>query len=274
MVVAAGRWGCSSRALVFRFHTGAVAMPAALPARRHVGGPWSYFSQSPYAQVLGALGIAFAVLSSFVDYLFRLRVEGTLSEDALAALFGSLQLWIGLFCVVFQLLVAERLLKQLGLLRYLALVPLVLGAAGGRRARDAGLWPVHLLRLVETAVSYSILPVGIQLLYAAVPDEQREAVRGAVEGLLRKGGVVLAGLLLIGAGRAATGATMAVAVVGLCVALGVLLFRLKPAYVEALRGAGGRPRRGRGGWWATRRSGCCGGAAAPNARSACCARWT
>ena len=98
-----------------------------------------------------------------------------------------------------------------------------------------------MLRLVETAVSYSILPVGIQLLYAAVPDEQREAMRAAVDGLLRKGGVVLAGVLLIGAGRAATGTTMAVAVLGLCVALGVLLFRLKPAYVEALEEQVGAP---------------------------------
>jgi CRP-like cAMP-binding protein/HEAT repeat protein len=241
VVVASGAVGLLIAGIVFRFHTGVVAAP---PRSRHAAmtaAPWIYFAQSPYAQVLGALGIAFAVLSAFVDYLFRLRVEGTLSEDAMAALFGSLQLWIGLFCVAFQLLVAQRLLGRLGLLRYLALVPLVLAPLAAATLVTTELWPVHLLRLVETAVSYSILPVGIQLLYAAVPDEQREAVRSAVDGLLRKAGVVLAGVLLIGAGRAATGSTMAVAVVGLCVALGVLLFRLKPAYVEALEEQVGAP---------------------------------
>jgi HEAT repeat protein len=242
VVVASGAVGLFIAGIVFRFHTGSVA---AAPARnRHAAitaQPWLYFSQSPYAQVLGALGIAFAVLSAFTDYLFRLRVEGTLSEDGLAALFGALQLWIGLFCVAFQLLVANRLLERLGLMRYLALVPLVLGPLAAATLTTSQLWPVHLLRLVETAVSYSILPVGIQLLYAAVPDEQREAMRAAVDGLLRKAGVVLAGVLLIGAGRAATGTTMAVAVMGLCVALGVLLFRLKPAYVEALEEQVGGP---------------------------------
>jgi HEAT repeat protein len=202
---------------------------------------WSYLAESPYAQVLAALGIAFAVLSSFVDYLFRLRVEGTLSEDGLAALFGSLQLWIGLFCVAFQLLVAQRLLKRLGLLHYVALVPLVLAPLAGAALVTPALWPVHLLRLVETAVSYSILPVGMQLLYAAVPDDQREGLRAAVDGLLRKGGVVVAGLLLIGAGRAANGVTMAVAVVALCAALALLLVRLKPAYVAALGEQVGAP---------------------------------
>ncbi|KFE71746.1 hypothetical protein DB31_0007 [Hyalangium minutum] len=241
VVVASGALGLLTAGIVFRFHTGAVAMP---PRSRHAAisaEPWLYFLQSPYAQVLGALGVAFAVLSSFVDYLFRLRVEGTLSEDGLAALFGSLQLWIGLFCVAFQLVVAKKLLEKLGLLHYLALVPLVLGPLAVATLVTPALWPVHMLRLVETAVSYSILPVGIQLLYAAVPDEQREAMRAAVDGLLRKGGVVLAGVLLIGAGRAATGTTMAIAVLGLCAALGVLLFRLKPAYVEALEEQVGAP---------------------------------
>lgn len=234
IVVVSGAAALLSAGFVFRFHRGAEVAP---PRPRHLAvsaAPWSYLAQSPYAQVLAALGIAFAVLSSFVDYLFRLRVEGTMSEDAMAALFGQLQLWIGLVCVVFQLLVAERLLKRLGLLAYLALVPMVLAPLAASTLVTHSLWPVHLLRLVETAVSYSILPVGIQLLYAALPDERREAVRSAVEGLLRKGGTILAGLLLILAGRAADGGTMAVAVVALCVALGVLIFRLRPAYVEAL----------------------------------------
>jgi CRP-like cAMP-binding protein/HEAT repeat protein len=240
-VVASGAVGLLVAGIVFRFHTGSAAAPARSRHAAISAAPWLYFAHSPYAQVLGALGIAFAVLSAFVDYLFRLRVEGTLSEDAMAAMFGSLQLWIGLFCVGFQLVVAERLLRRLGLLSYLALVPLVLGPLAGATLVTPNLWPVYLLRLVETAVSYSILPVGIQLLYAAVSDELREAVRGAVDGLLRKAGVVMAGVLLIGAGRAATGVSMAVAVVGLCLALGVLLFRLKPAYVEALEERVGAP---------------------------------
>ncbi|AKJ04533.1 Hypothetical protein AA314_06159 [Archangium gephyra] len=204
---------------------------------RHMAPPvaaWEYLSTSSYARVLAALGVSFAVLSSFVDYLFRLRVENTLSEDGLAALFGSLQLWIGLVCVLFQLLLAERLLKRLGLMSYLALLPGAMAPLAVASLLTKELWPVHLLRLLENAVNYSLLPVGVQLLYAAVPDEEREALRSAVDGLLRKGGTVLAGVLLIGAGREANGVTMALVVVGVCGLLGVLLLRLRPAYVEAL----------------------------------------
>jgi hypothetical protein len=79
VVVVSGAVGLLIAGIVFRFHTGVVAAPARSRHAAMTAEPWIYFSQSPYAQVLGALGIAFAVLSSFVDYLFRLRVEGTLS---------------------------------------------------------------------------------------------------------------------------------------------------------------------------------------------------
>jgi HEAT repeat protein len=233
-IVVSGALALFSAGVAFHFHHNE-APQSARP--RHLARPlaaWEYLSTSSYARVLAALGVSFAVLSSFVDYLFRLRVENTLSEDGLAALFGSLQLWIGLVCVIFQLLLAERLLKRLGLLRYLALLPGAMAPLAVASLVTRELWPVHLLRLLENAVNYSLLPVGVQLLYAAVPDEEREALRGAVEGLLRKGGTVLAGVLLIGVGRSANGTSMALAVVGLCGLLGVLLLRLRPAYVEAL----------------------------------------
>jgi HEAT repeat protein len=235
IMVVSGALSLLGAALAFHYHH---QSGAPRPARaRHIAtavAPWEYLSTSNYARVLAGLAVAFAVLSSFVDYLFRLRVERTLSEDGLAALFGSLALWIGLVCVLFQLLLAERLLRRLGLMHYLALLPAVMAPLAVASLVTKDLWPVHLLRLLENAVNYSLLPVGVQLLYSAVPDTEREALRGAVDGLLRKGGTVLAGLLLIGAGRAANGLSMALAVVALCGLLGVLLWRLRPAYVEAL----------------------------------------
>ncbi|HEY0094678.1 MAG TPA: HEAT repeat domain-containing protein, partial [Archangium sp.] len=233
-IIVGGALALYAAGVAFHFHHSAAPQPA---RPRHLAPPvaaWKYLATSSYARVLAALGVSFAVLSSFVDYLFRLRVERTLSEDGLAALFGSLQLWIGAVCVLFQLLLAERLLKRLGLMSYLALLPGAMAPLAVASLLTTELWPVHLLRLLENAVNYSLLPVGVQLLYAAVPDEEREALRGAVDGLLRKGGTVLAGVLLIGAGRAADGITMALVVVGVCGLLGVLLLRLRPAYVEAL----------------------------------------
>ncbi|MCI0573240.1 MAG: cyclic nucleotide-binding domain-containing protein [Myxococcaceae bacterium] len=223
----------AAAALLFRFHRGPLPAPRPRHARKPDSPPGTVVGQ-PYPRMLALVVLVLSVLSAFADYLFRLRAEGTLGEDQLAALFGTLQIWLGLLCVVFQLLVAERLLARLGVLRYLALVPAVLGPLAVAALLTPGLWPAYLLRLVDTAVSYSILPVGMQLLYAALPGDSRDGVRGALDGLVRKLGLAVAALLLILAGRSATASGMAVAVVALCGLVGVLLLRLRPAYLSAL----------------------------------------
>lgn len=233
VVCGAALLGLSS--LAFVRHQG--PLPEPLPPRhgRQPGAPVLLeLVRSPYPRGLALLVLCLSVLSAFGDYLFRLRAEGTLNEDQLAALFGTLQIWLGLFCMAFQLVLAERLLARLGVLRYLAVLPLVLGPLAVAALLSPGLWPAYLLRLVDTAASYSILPVGMQLLYAALPDGERNRTRSALDGLVRKGGLALAALLLILAGRTATAADMAGGVLALCLTVGLVLWRLRPAYLAAL----------------------------------------
>lgn len=230
--------------VAFRFHP-----PASAPSHASPPAPAAevlrYVRESGYGQTLITLVLALAVLSAFTDYLFRIRSARSLGETQLAALFGNLQLWIGLFCMVFQLLLATRLLERLGLLRYLALVPTVLAPLAGAALVEPALWPAYLLKLAEASASLSILPVGMQLLYAPVPDPVRDGVRSAIDGPLRKGGLAIAGLVLIGVGGPAAEPALALAVLGLCAVAGLILLRLRPRYVDALRdrvaGVGERP---------------------------------
>ncbi|MHB8875872.1 MAG: cyclic nucleotide-binding domain-containing protein, partial [Myxococcaceae bacterium] len=219
--------------VAFRFHR-AQRQPAPL-ARKPRGDVLAFLRGHGYARPLTALVFSLAVLSAFADYLFRHRAAQTLGEDELAALFGNLQLWIGLFGVVFQLLLAEQLLRRLGLLRYLALVPLVLAPLAAATVVEAALWPAYLLKLVEAAASLAILPVGMQLLYAPVPDDLRDGVRSAMDGAVKKGGLALGGILLIGAGGYAAGPAAGAAVLALCLAAAFALARLRPAYLAALQ---------------------------------------
>lgn len=221
---------------VFRFHRVDESLKAAIRPAQHGdrAEAWSYAGRSAYVQIFALLVLVFAVQTAFVDFVFRQRAASNLSEDKLAALFGNQQLWIGLFCVVFQLLVAEQLLKRIGILRYLAIVPLLIAPLAGVALFNQALWPVYLLKLVEAAAALSILPVGVQLLYAPMPDNVRDSVRSGIDGLLRKGGVAFGGLLLIGVGSFLVGPTVTVAVIGLSALAGFLLLRLQPLYVAIL----------------------------------------
>ncbi len=222
-------------AAAFRVHVHQVSTLG--PRSRHLGDRWEvwgYVAGHRYGRGLAAIVLMFAVLNPLADYLFRARAAASLGENELAALFGQVQLWMGVFCVLFQLLVAERLLKSLGILRYLGLVPLLLAPLGAWALFDSRLWPAYAVTLLQSAATLSILPVAAQLLYAPLPDAIRDGMRGAMDGLVKKGGVALGGVLLIVAGRYASAEIAALLLVLLCSAVLAVLLRMRRSYVSAL----------------------------------------
>lgn len=194
---------------------------------------WGEFKGARYVQVLGLLVLAFSLLSALSDYLFRHRAHA-LSEAEMAGLFGSVQLWTGVFAVVFQLFLAEWLLRTLGILRYLALVPLSFAALGAATGLLPTLWPAYLLKLLEGAAAYSLLPVGIQLLYAPLPDERRDGVRAVIDGFLRKGGLAVGAVLLLAFGTLADGTQLSWAIVLFGLFAAFLIAAMRQGYLEAL----------------------------------------
>lgn len=196
---------------------------------------WSYVRSHGYARAVLAVVLSMAVLSAFVDFYFRQRAASQLGENELAALFGNLQLWVGLFAVAFQLAFAERLLSRLGLVRYLLVVPVLLLIASVAALFDGRLESAYVLKAVETAASLSILPVALQLFYAPVPDGLRAGVRGALDGLVKKGGLALGGLLLIGAAGHLVGQSLPISILALCLVALATVLHLRGRYVDALK---------------------------------------
>ena len=207
----------------------------ALPSKPRTSGQagWDYFKSTRYVQHLGALVLTFSLISALSDYLFRHRSHA-FAEAEMAELFGSVQLWTGAFSVVFQLFLAEWLLRTLGILRYLVLVPLSFAALGLASGALPSLWPAFFLKLLEGAAAYSLLPVGIQLLYAPLPDERRDAVRAVIDGFLRKGGLAVGAVLLLAFGALADGTQLAWTIAALGLGAAVLIGAMRPGYLEAL----------------------------------------
>lgn len=233
-LITAGAIVLAGAAAIFQFHRIRPEVTVRTTAASSLE-VWSYLRSHGYAQALALLMLVLAVLSAFGDFVFRQRASRAMGEDELAALFGNLQLWMALSCVVFQLFLAERLLRQFGLLRYLALVPALLTPLAVAALWSDGLWPAYLLKLLESAASLSIIPVAMQLMYAPVPDQVREGVRITMDGLAKKGGLALAGLLLIGAGAQVAGPALPLALLVFCLLALRVVARLRPMYVGALQ---------------------------------------
>lgn len=218
--------------LAFRFHqnedtASARASRASVASVRTV-------LELPYASLLALLVLGFSLIQQLTDFVFRQRAVERLGEADMADVFASHQLWTGVFCVVFQFLAAESLLKRLGILRYVALVPAFVAVLTVATAVWPGVWGAWALKLFESAASWSLLPVAVQLLYAPLPDELRDGVRRTIDGLLRKAGMGIAGVVLIAVSASVGLSGVLVTIVAVCAGLGFVLWKIRPRYLEAL----------------------------------------
>ncbi len=221
-------------AAAFLWHRSQLEPQRALSASSNRDATRAYLRNHRYPWLLGLVVLGFSVLSVLSDFVFRQRAGATLKEAELASLFASAQVWTGVICVVFQLFLAERLLRRLGILRYLTLVPGTLGVLAVASWWVPSVWSAWALKLVEGAASFSLLPVGFLLLYAPLPDDARDGVRKSIDGFLRKGGSAIGGLLLLLIGPWAPPSVLPFLVVLLCVLTAVALLRLRPLYLQAL----------------------------------------
>lgn len=220
--------------VVWRFHSvdAPVESPRTLDNPLPVG--WREVLSSPYAQILGTMTLGLAGLQQLIDFIFRERVAANLLEADMADVFAAHQLWTGVFCVIFQFALAEVLLRRLGILRYAAMVPIVLGLATLLTWLVPSIWTAWALKVLEAAASWSLMPVAIQLLYAPLPDELRDQARRTIDGFVRKGGMGIAGVVLLGLPVASGLNAVFFAVLLVCAGVGLALWRIRPLYVAAV----------------------------------------
>lgn len=198
---------------------------------------------APYTRLIAGLVLGFAVLQVFTDFAFNARAVSQLSEAQMADLFAAHQLWTGVACAIFQFALAEVLLRRLGVVRYAGIAPVGMAALALVAWVVPSVWSAWALKVFEGAMSWALLPVAVQLLYAPLADDVRDGARRTIDGFLKKGGTGIAGVLLLAIARAVgVQAVFALLVAG-CAGLVVALARLRGRYVEAVheRVAGVQP---------------------------------
>lgn len=231
-LVAAGGVMLLAGAVVFQFQ-GADAAPSRMPPAPQA--KWREITELPYARLIAGVVLGFSMITQLTDFVFRERAVAALAEPQMADFFASHQLWTGVFCVFFQFALAEALLKRLGILTYVTLLPVTMGVLSLVAWSQGSVWSAWVLKLFESASSWSLLPVAIQLLYAPLPDASRDRTRRTIDGFLRKVGMGLAGVLLIGL-AALVGANGVLALVlALSVGIAILLWRIRPRYIQAVQ---------------------------------------
>lgn len=222
--------------VAWRFHRSELEpqAPSQLPAVNVARDGWREVLAAPYTQLMAVLVLGLSMVQQLTDFIFRARAADNLAEADMASLFASHQLWTGVFCVVFQFVLAELLLRKLGILRYAGLAPAFLAGLTLITWFVPSVWSAWALKVFEAAASWSMLPVAIQLMYAPLPDRLRDASRRTIDGVVRKGGMGVAGVLLLALAKAVGLDGVFVLVLLTCGVVGWALWKIRPRYVDAV----------------------------------------
>lgn len=208
----------------------------ALPAHRSTSlraGLRYVFTQS-YPRTFGLLMMLGMVLTSFVDYLFRTSARELLGEDQLAVLFGDLNTWVGIISVIFLFLLANQILRRIGIFYYLLIVPAGMAATAVVSMVFPVFLVVYALKIIENSGSMSINQAALQLMYNPVPTGLRASARGAIDGLLRKLGYAVGGGLLLLLAPLLDPPAWQLIILALILVMVAMLLRLRTLYVNVL----------------------------------------
>jgi AAA family ATP:ADP antiporter len=194
-----------------------------------------YMKHDPYLKLLGVLALLTAASATLIDYLFKATVAAGTPPDRIPRLVANVYLGQSALALVVELVLVGMLLRNSGVTRSLALLPLVvLGGATGY-ALGAGLVAMLVLKILDGGLRPSVYRVGTELLFLPIGPAERRVVKPSIDTLGQRGGQALASFLLLGLPvlpeRFQMGATtIALAVVG--VAWVQATFVLRRRYLE------------------------------------------
>ncbi len=180
------------------------------------------------------------IVEAFVDYEYKFVAKHSFtSKDHLTAFFGTVSFYIGLFSLLFQMLLTSRILKRFGVGWAIVLLPSGLLAASVTLALKPVLWAAALLQLIDGGFSYSIHRAGTELLYLPIPPQTRNAVKGFIDMFVDRFGRALGGviLLFLTAVLALSVSSLSMVACGLLIAWIAVTVAVKREYLHSFRRA-------------------------------------
>jgi AAA family ATP:ADP antiporter len=210
------------------------AAPAREPARESPE-PMA-IRRDPYLGRILVLTLLATVVATGVDYLFKSSVAAAVPRADLGHFLARYQLAVNAGALVFQLLVAPRLIAGVGVIGGLSVMPALLfvGTAGAMVA--GGFVPVLIVKAIDGTMRHSLDRAGNEILYLPLAAALRERFKGVTTAVGQRGGQALASMVLLAVGSAAAvPQAIAGGLAALCALWLGLLTTLRAPYVEQFR---------------------------------------
>lgn len=183
-----------------RPETDAAAEPQGALANHSTGlrGSLRLVAESPHLRAIAGV----VVISSFVTAVASWQLKAIaqlalVSKDAMASFFGSFNAWVGLLCVVTQVLFTAGILRRLGLGSVLFFLPMGLFAGSLGVLVFGGLAAAVFLKGVDKVLRYSIDRPAVELLYLPVAPALKLPAKSFIDTVAWRAGDGLAGLAIM-----------------------------------------------------------------------------
>lgn len=214
--------------------------PAGRPAR-HVAEeserePLGAVFREPYTRRIAAAAFLAPVVATGIDFVFKSVVSRRLPAAELGPFFARYNAVVHAIALVFQVVVASRLLGWLGVTRSLTVLPLLLAGAAGSLATGVTLAGAVVLRGTDAVLRHSLHRAATEILYLPVGRARRVALKAFTDSVGQRGGQALASIALLAAVHAgATTTQVAGGLAALALAWAVAYAGLRGHYVARFR---------------------------------------
>jgi AAA family ATP:ADP antiporter len=216
---------------------------ATIADKSRIGGrsAFSLVFASPYIRLIVVLLVLLNIVNAVGEYVLSHLVVAHATEAAQAdpgfdsnayigEFYGSYFLWVNIFAVALQVLVAPRLVKRHGLAGVLFALPFISLGAYGFVALGATIGVVRWAKTAENSTDYSIMNTARQLLWLPTTREEKYKAKQAVDSFfVRLGDLLAAFVVFVGTSWLTLGArgfaVLNLAVVAVWIGVAILVVR-------------------------------------------------
>jgi ATP:ADP antiporter, AAA family len=193
---------------------------------------------SRHLRAIGILICLSSVVTTVVAWQFRAIAKAFIPDtDALAAFFGTFNIYAGGVSLIAQLVLTSRLLRRFGVGIALLVVPCVLMAGSLGVLMLGTLWSAIILKGGDQSLRYSIDRSTVELLYLPIPARQMSHAKAFIDTVIYRAGDAVGALLVLVAVSffAVTPSELSIASVLLLGAWIIAAVSAKQYYVQNLR---------------------------------------
>lgn len=176
--------------------------------------PYQLVRDEPHARRLLYLAIASTLTLTMGDFLFKSSVAASIEHDRLAPFFGTFYACVNVVGLLIQLAATPWILRTLGAVRCLTLLPATLMVGAVVFAAAPVLAVAAAVKATDGVLRHAVQSTGLEVLFLPLPDSARRTLKTVVEVVGHRGAqaIASAGMLLVislGADRRITAAALA-----------------------------------------------------------------